>query len=143
MKEYKIKITGKYDMIVLSPKMIGLLIEKIRSSDTKEMIIPAEEILPQGYAEYLTRVLDANADAAKNLSGRDAYRLIAEQIRNMQFNENDCFDRVDVMEPVSSPQLDVEASKAFYIVTKQKNSQFRYVFKSENGEEIGIVLEYL
>ena len=48
MKEYKIKITGKYDVIVLSPKMIAALIDKIRSSDTKELVIPAEEILPQG-----------------------------------------------------------------------------------------------
>ena len=53
MKEYKIKITGEYDVIVLSPKMIALLIDKIRNSDTKEMVIPAEEILPQGYVEYL------------------------------------------------------------------------------------------
>ena len=46
MKEYRIRITGKYDVIVLSPKMIAVLIEKICSSDTKELVIPAEEILP-------------------------------------------------------------------------------------------------
>lgn len=28
MKEYRIKITGKYDVIVLSPKMTAVLIEK-------------------------------------------------------------------------------------------------------------------
>lgn len=78
MKEYKIKITGEYDVIVLSPKMIALLIDKIRNSDTKEMVIPAEEILPQGYVEYLNRVLDANTEIAKTLPNRSAYTLIAE-----------------------------------------------------------------
>ena len=34
MKEYTIRITGGYDVIVLSPKMIALLINKIRNSDT-------------------------------------------------------------------------------------------------------------
>lgn len=142
MKEYKIKITGEYDVIVLSPKMIALLIEKIRNSDTKEMAIPADEILPQGYAEYLNRVLDANTEIAKTLSNRNAYTLIAEQIKKMKFNEKDCFDSVDVTEPEKSPQLDIEASEDFYIVTKQENSQFRYAFKNANGEEISIILEY-
>lgn len=82
MKEYKIKITGKYDIIVLSPKMIAVLIEKIRSSDMKELVIPAEEILPQGYAQYLARVLEANMEIAKSLPNRSAYTLIAEQIKN-------------------------------------------------------------
>ena len=143
MKEYKITITGKYDMIVLSPKMIAALIDKIRSSDTKELVIPAEDILPQGYAEYLTRVLEANTEVAETLPNRNAYTLIAEQMRKMQFNEKDCFDSVEVRETENNPQLDMEASKDFFIVTKQENSQFRYVFQGENGEEISVVLEYL
>lgn len=143
MKEYKIKITGEYDVIVLSPKMIALLIDKIRNSDTKEMVIPAEEILPQGYVEYLNRVLDANTEIAKTLPNRSAYTLIAEQMRKMQFNEKDCFDSADVTEPEKSPQLDMEASEDFYIVTKQENNRFRYVFQNENGEEVSVILEYI
>ena len=46
MKEYIIKITGEYEMLVLSPQMISLLIEKIEMSDSKELVISAEEILP-------------------------------------------------------------------------------------------------
>lgn len=143
MKEYRIRITGKYDVIVLSPKMITTLIDKIRHSNSKEMVVPAEDILPQGYAEYLTRVLDANTEVAKTLPNRNAYTLIADQIRKMQCNEMDCFNSVDVTEPANDPQLDMEASRDFFIVTKQKNSQFRYIVKSETGEEINIVLEYM
>lgn len=123
MREYRIKITGEYDVIVLSPKMIALLINKIRNAGTKEMVIPAKEILPQGYAEYLTRALDANAQLAETLPNRNAYSLIAEQMRKMQFDEKECFDRVEVTEPESNPQLDMEASKDFFIVTKQENSR--------------------
>ncbi len=143
MKEYRIKITGEYDVIVLSPKMIALLIDKIRGADTKELIIPAEEILPQGYAEYLSRFLAANAEVAENLMHRNAYSLIAEQIGKMQFDDKDCFDSVEAKEIESNPQLDVEASEDFYVVTKQENSQFRYTFQNADGEEINIVLEYL
>ena len=136
MKEYNIKITGKYNIIVLSPKMIAMLIEKIRSSDMKELVIPAEEILPQGYAQYLASVLEANMEIAKSLPNRSAYTLIAEQIKKLQFNEKDCFERVGVTKPNSSPQFDVDASEEFFIVTKQENSQFHYLFKSGNGEKI-------
>lgn len=131
MQEYRIRITGGYDVIVLSPKMIALLISKIHNSSTKEMVIPAEEILPQGYAEYINRVLDANTELAKRLSNRNAYTLIADQIRKMQFDEKDCFESVKVRETESNPQLDMETSKDFFIVTKQKNSQFRYELKNE------------
>lgn len=143
MKEYKIKLTGEYDVIVLSPDMIARLVDAVRSSDTKELVIPAEEILPQGYAGYLNRVLDANPELAGTLPDRNAYTLIAEQIKKMQFDEKDCFDSVNVMHPEEVPLLDVEASEDFYIVTKQDNNRFRYVFQNENGEEVSIVLEYL
>jgi hypothetical protein len=143
MKEYKIKITGEYDVIVLSPDMIARLVDAVRSSDTKELVIPAEEILPQGYAGYLNRVLDANPELAGTLPDRNAYTLIAEQIKKMQFDEKDCFDSVNVTHPEEVPLLDVEASEDFYIVTKQDNNRFRYVFQNENGEEVSIVLEYL
>ena len=143
MKEYKIKITGEYDVIVLSPDMIARLVDAVRSSATKEIVIPAEEILPQGYAGYLNRVLDANPELAGTLPDRNAYTLIAEQIKKMQFDEKDCFDSVNVTHPEEVPLLDVEASEDFYIVTKQDNNRFRYVFQNENGEEVSIVLEYL
>lgn len=143
MKEYIIKITGEYDILVLSPEMIALLMDKIRQSDTKELVIPAEEILPQGYAEYLTHVLEANPQIARNLLDRNAYTLLAGQIRKMQFNEKDCFDSVEVTEAKDTPLFDIEASEDFFVVTKHENNHFRYVLKTESGEEISIVLEFL
>ncbi len=143
MKEYRIKITGKYDVIVISPKIISTLINKIRRSAIKELVIPAEEILPQGYTEYLTCVLNANTDIAETSSGQNVYALIADQIMKLQCNEQDCFNHVEVTEPETNPQFDLDTREDFYIVTKQENNRFRYVFKGENNEEISIVLEYL
>lgn len=139
MAEYKIKITGEYDVIVLSPKMISLLIDKIRGSDTTEMFIPAEEFLPRRYAEYINRVLDANTEIAKTLPNRSAYTLIAEQIKKIQFDERDCFDSVAITEPERNPRFDMEASEDFYIVAKHKNSRFKYVFKNENGRPFQVL----
>ncbi len=141
MKEYRIRITGKYDVIVLSPKMIAALTEKIRSSDTKELVIPAEEIFPQGYAQYFARVLEADMEIAESLPNRNAYTLIAEQIKKLQFNEKDCFERVEVTDPDRIPQFDVDTSEEFFIVTRQENSRFHYSFQSGNGEKINIVLD--
>lgn len=143
MEAYRIKMPGKYDVIVISPKMVDALLDKIRHSTIKELVIPAEEILPQGYHEYLSCVLNANVDIAGTLPDRNVYALIAGQIKKLQCNEQDCFDRVDVAEPENNPQFDLDTSEEFYIVTKQEKNQFHYVFKGENDEEISIVLEYL
>ena len=141
MKEYKIKITGEYDVIVLSPKMIALLIERIRGSDTKELVIPADEIIPPGYAGYLNHVLEANLGIAKLLPDRNAYGLIADQIKNLKCDEYDCFERVEIIKPEGFPQLDMDTSSDFYIVTKQENCQFCYVVRTDD-EEISVLLEY-
>lgn len=143
MNEYRIKITGKYDVIVISPKIISALIDKIRRSAIKELVIPVEEILPQGYTEYLTCVLNANTDIAEALPDQNVYALIANQIMKLQCNEQDCFDRVGITDPESNPHFDLDTSEDFYIITKQENNRFHYVFKGENNEEIIIVLEYL
>ena len=68
--EYAISITGNHDILVLSPEIIGTLLEKIRCSDMKELIISADELLPQGYAEYLERVMQIN-DIGKNIGRQD------------------------------------------------------------------------
>lgn len=60
--EYTIIMIGEYDIFVLSPQMIARLIENIRTSDSKVLVISAQEILPQGYAQYLARVMEANLD---------------------------------------------------------------------------------
>ena len=143
MREYKIRITGQYDILVLSPKMLSALIGKVRRSRTKELVVPAEEILPPGYAGYLTRVLQANVEIAQNLPARNVYDIIAGQIAKLQIDEERCFEKVNVSEPEDKPQFDVDTNHIFYMLTKQKDTGFRYVFRDEEGREESILLEYL
>ena len=88
MREYRIRITGEYDVLVVSPRMIERLITRIRQSDSRELVIPAEEILPPGYADYLARVLEANGEQNDEKSGQSVYDVLAGQIENLKVEED-------------------------------------------------------
>lgn len=138
--EYTIRITGNQDILVLSPQIIGTLIEKIRCSDTKELIIPADELLPQGYAEYLERVMQTN-DIGKNVGRQDVYDLTAKQIRMLKVKQWQCFDKADTVTTDNAPQFNLEANENFFLLTKQSDS--RFICDYENGEKIVVSLKYL
>ena len=147
MRDYRIRITGEYDVLVVSPRMLERLIARIRQSDSRELVIPAEEILPPGYTDYLARVLEANGEQDGAKSGQNVYDVLAGQIENLKVEEDPCFDRVEAefpgKIPGAGPQFDVEAREQFFLFTKQKNTVFRYVFANEDGEEASVLLEYL
>lgn len=139
--DYTIRINGEFGFVILPPHMIERLIHKIRNSHTQELAIPAEELLSRGYAEYLSRVLEANASIAGSFPYRNACSLMAGQIKKLQCNEQDCFYDVKVKSPENNPLFDMETMENFYIVTKDENSRFCYAFQGEHGEEVNIVLE--
>lgn len=143
MKEYVIKIKGNYDILILNPKMISNLIGKIKQSDAKELVVSADEILPIKYAEYLSRVLKANVETTKVLQTINPYELIAKEIEKLQVNSENCFDNVKVLDDNENTSFDIDTNEKFYLLIKQKDNQFKYVYKNENGEEISILLEYL
>lgn len=143
MKEYVIKIKGNYDILIINPKMISNLITKISQADTKELTVSADEILPEKYVEYLSRVLKANVETTKALQTINPYELIAKEIEKLQVNNENCFDNVKVTENNANTSFDIDTNEKFYMLIKEKNNQFKYVYKNENGEEISVLLEYL
>lgn len=143
MKEYIIKIKGNYDILIINPKMISNLITKISQADTKELTVSADEILPEKYVEYLSRVLKANVETTKALQTINPYELIAKEIEKLQVNNENCFDNVKVTENNANTSFDIDTNEKFYMLIKEKNNQFKYVYKNENGEEISVLLEYL
>ena len=143
MKEYKIKIKGNYDILIINPKMISNLIAKVNQSDSKELTVSADEILPEKYVEYLSRVLKANVETTKALQTINPYELIAKEIEKLQVNNENCFDNVKVTENNENTSFDIDTNEKFYMLIKEKENQFKYVFKNENGEEISVLLEYL
>lgn len=138
--EYTIRITGNQDILVLSPQIIGMLIEKIRCSDTKELIIPADELLPQGYAEYLERVMQTN-DIGKNVSRQDVYDLTAKQFGMLEVEQQKCFDRANAETTDNTAQFNLETNGDFFLLTKQSDS--RFICDYENGKKIVVSLKYL
>ena len=143
MKKYKIKIKGNYDILIINPKMISNLIAKVNQSDSKELTVSADEILPDKYVEYLSRVLKANIETTKALQTINPYELIAKEIEKLQVNNENCFDNVKVTENNENTSFDIDTNEKFYMLIKEKDNQFKYVFKNENGEEISVLLEYL
>jgi hypothetical protein len=143
MKEYVIKIKGNYDILIINPKMISNLIAKVNQSNTKELIVSADEILPEKYVEYLSRVLKANIETTKALQTINPYELIAKEIEKLQVNNENCFDNVKVTENNENTKFDIDTNEKFYMLVKQKENNFKYVYKNENGEEISVLLEYL
>lgn len=143
MKEYVIKIKGNYDILIINPKMISNLITKINQSDTKELTVSADEILPEKYVEYLSRVLKANIEVTKALQTINPYELIAKEIEKLQVNNENCFDNVKVTENNENTSFDIDTNEKFYMLIKEKDNRFKYVYKNETGEEISVLLEYL
>ncbi len=143
MKEYVIKIKGNYDILIINPKMISNLIAKVNQSDTKELTVSADEILPEKYVEYLSRVLKANIENTKALQTINPYELIAKEIEKLQVNNENCFDNVKVTENNENTTFDIDTNEQFYMLVKQKENSFKYVYKNENGEEISVLLEYV
>lgn len=140
MTEYRIKITGKYDILVLSPKIIGTLLEKIRYSDTRELIIPAEELFPQGYREYLERVMQTNS-IGTNIGSQDVYDLAAKQIGMLEVKQRKCFDKATAETRENAAQFNIETNEEFFLLTKQSDS--RFLCDYDNGEKIVLSLKYL
>lgn len=119
--EYTIRMIGEYDIFVLSPQMIARLIENIKTSDSKELVISAQELLPQGYAQYLARVMEANLDIQQE---NGVYKIIAEQIDKLTINEKKCFDKVELTTKPNDIQFMLDTNEDFYMLVKEKKARF-------------------
>ncbi len=142
---YRIWIRGEYGISVLSPEIIALLVEKVKRAASKDLIIPVEEIIPRGYAEYLVRVMEANMAAGGPCGVREVYGLTARQIGALNVEEHRCFDRACLcggdglgkqrglsdhacLSSQSGPAgFDLRASTLFYMLARRERSNFTYI----------------
>ena len=74
MKEYKLKINGEIDFIIISPQVLSSLISQIHSSPEREVAVNIEDIMPPGFTDYLLRVINVN----RFTNERFRYRYILE-----------------------------------------------------------------
>lgn len=60
MREYKLKIKGGSDFVIVSPKVIAALVKEIYNTPQKELSVAVEKIMPEDFTQYLMRVINSN-----------------------------------------------------------------------------------
>ena len=128
---YEITMAGEEGLVVISPEMVALLVEKVQGSEGKELYIPAQEILPQGYAEYLACVLAANPSCTRPAAYgmvQDVYGWAAGQMEQLSVGQQKCFDIVRLYGRLCQMQFYLYTSEAFYSLAKQKRIRFVYTY---------------
>lgn len=156
----RITMPAIQSLLLVSPDMVGRLVNRVRASEKRELHIPAEAILPRGYAQYLLWVLEANScqepfdnrqknqfrepsvcgqgnQEPKERQGagiRSVYCRVAGQIETLEVNQQKCFDSVDLSAYPWNPQFNLNTSQVFYQLAKER-SLFTYIQESIYGTE--------
>lgn len=143
MCEYTIRITGEHEVLIVSPGIIAMLIDKIRHSHTKELVVDAQELLSQGYTEYIAHVICANMGGGQtHVKNQKVYDLTAKQLQMLEIDRRPCFDGADVIAQQSGVGFSLDTNRDFFFLTKRCDSQFQYVYKDVEGGEIKIRFVY-
>lgn len=139
--KYVVTVADTGSIIVISPEIIALTIEKVKCSDRRKLLIPVGELLPQKYMEYLICVLRANQEAQRRTrNGQEVYGLAAKQIETLSINQQRCFDKVCLRKCQGNIKFDVTASEMFYMAVKQSISRFFYSYKDFDGKEVKVLV---
>ncbi len=69
--------------------------------------------------------------------------FLAKGLEKLQVDNENCFNSVKVSENNENTSFDIDTSEKFYMLIKEKDNRFKYVYKNETGEEISVLLEYL
>uniref|UniRef100_UPI004055E72C hypothetical protein n=1 Tax=Agathobacter sp. TaxID=2021311 RepID=UPI004055E72C len=147
MREYRLRITGVEDFIIISPEVLGLLLRKIIESDSPILEIPAESIMPPGYTQYLLKVLNTNRENKLFrfsqiedvlLKTEHIYRIIEHQMQGLKIESDDCFKKIvlHVDNFGKSMEYEVETKDSFFCICKNENNKFTYIFPDERQERI-------
>lgn len=147
MKEYRLRITGVEDFVIISPKVLGLLLRKINESDSRILEIPVESIMPPGYTQYLLKVLNSNRENKlfsfsqiedALLKTEHVYQIIEYQMQRLKIESDDCFKKIvlRVDRLGKSMEYEVETKDSFFCICKNENNRFIYVFPDERQESI-------
>lgn len=151
MKEYKIRINGGADFVVVFPEVISSLISKIRDNGNEELVVGIEEVMPEQMTEYLLRALNTNRFTNSQFRFRQIledpitkeglYRVLGEQLQSMDIDERKCFDKVELVEMLSGDSgLEIECTIPFLWACKDTAAVFLYTFP--DGEKEKIRIEY-
>lgn len=151
MKEYRLKIDGGYDFIIISPQTISLLISKIHNSPDKELAIKVEDIMPADFARYLVDVINSNRQSsisfrysqiiADPIIKWELYQLMQEQLSLMNMDKMVCFERIKLVDKtIGKAGFDMECSEPFFWACKDSVAKFVYTYP--DGRQEVLTIEY-
>ena len=145
MKEYKIRINGGADFVVVFPEVISSLISKIRDNGNEELVVGIEEVMPEQMTEYLLRVLNTNRFTNSQFRFRQIledpitkeglYQVLGEQLRGMDIDERKCFYKVELIEMLTGDSgLEIECTIPFLLACKDTAAVFLYRSEEHTSE---------
>lgn len=151
MKEYKLKIRGEMDFVIISPQVFSTLIAKIHKSPDSEVSVAVEEIMPPDFADYLINVINVNRFSNEKfryhyimddpITKKDLYRILNEQLSNADMDDSRCFQNIRLQRTFQGvAELDMECNEPFFLACKDSTARLVYTF--QDGREETLVIEY-
>lgn len=151
MKEYKLKINGEMDFIIISPQVLSSLISKIHNSSNFEASVDVEEIMPPGFTDYLIRVINANRFENEKfrydyiledpITKKGLYEILRQQLSEADIDAAPCFRTINLANTIRGKvELDMECNKPFFWACKDSSAEFIYSYS--DGQQETLVIEY-
>ncbi len=151
MKEYKLKINGEIDFIIISPQVLSSLISQIHSSPEREVAVNIEDIMPPGFTDYLLRVINVNRFTNERfryhyilenpVTKKGLYEILRQQLSNADIEISSCFQTIRLTDTFwGDVELDMECNEPFFWACKDTAAKFVYTFP--DGREETLVIEY-
>lgn len=124
MKEYKLKINGEIDFIIISPQVLSSLISQIHSSPEREVAVNIEDIMPPGFTDYLLRVINVNRFTNERfryryilenpITKKGLYEILRQQLSNAGIEKSPCFQTIRLTDTFRGDvELDMECNEPF------------------------------
>ena len=150
MREYKLKISGGSDFVIVYPKVIAALVKEIYNTPEKELSVAVEKIMPQDFTSYLMRVINSNRYINEQfrfreilddpITNRHIYESLQGQLGKMGIDDNSCFEYFELERVDGEAGINMECSEPFFWACKDCAVQFVYTFPGGGQERI--IVEY-
>lgn len=125
MKEYKLKINGEIDFIIISPQVFSSLISQIHSSPEREVAVNIEDIMPPGFTDYLLRVINVNRFTNERfryryilenpVTKKGMYEILRQQLSRTNTERFPCFQTIQLTDTFQgNVELDMECNDLFF-----------------------------
>lgn len=151
MKEYRLKINGEIDFIIISPQVLSSLISQIHNSPEREVAVNIKDIMPPGFTDYLLRVININRFTNERfryhyilenpVTKKGLYEILQQQLSNADIEKSPCFQTIRLTDTFRGDvELDMECNEPFFWACKDTAAKFVYTFP--DGREETLVIEY-